>query len=314
MSQHWSAADIPDQSGKIALVTGGNSGIGYSAALELARRGATVVIACRSLDKGRKAQRSLQREAPDSEIQVEVLDLASQASIHDFARNYLGNGRPLHLLINNAGVMALPKRIETADGFEMQFGTNVLGHFALTGLLLPALAATGRDSAKGSVRVVTLASIAHLQGHIVLDDLQQEKSYSAWGAYRQSKLADLMIALELDRRLRECSSPVVSVAAHPGVANTNLFVRDVASWQRPFRKISGAFIGLFLNTPAQGALPTLFAATSPNVKPGGYYGPQGLREMRGPVGEARISDRAQNRTMARDLWQTCERLTGIKMP
>lgn len=314
MSKPFAASDIPDQSGKIVIITGGNSGIGYHTALELARKGATVVIACRSVAKGFEAQRQIQREAPDADVQVEKLDLASQASIHDFARNYLGSGRPVHLLINNAGVMALPRRTETADGFEMQFGTNVLGHFALTGLLMPAMAATARDSAAGSVRVVTLASIAHLQGHIVLDDLQQEKNYSPWSAYRQSKLADLMLALEMDRRLRDCGSAVWSVAAHPGVANTNLFVRDAPAWQQTFRKISGALIGLLLNTPAQGALPTLFAATSPDAKPGGYYGPQGLREMRGPVGLARISDRAQNRTMAGELWQACERLTGVKLP
>jgi NAD(P)-dependent dehydrogenase (short-subunit alcohol dehydrogenase family) len=314
MAPPFTVADVPDQHGKTAIITGGNSGIGYYAALEFARKGASVVLACRSVDRGREAQQRIQQEAPDADVSAEALDLASQASIHDFARNYLGSARPLHLLINNAGVMSLPKRTETADGFEMQFGTNVLGHFALTGLLLPALSATAREPEDGAVRVVTLASIAHLQGRIVLDDLQQEKHYSPWAAYRQSKLADLMIALELDRRLRACGSPVWSVAAHPGVANTNLFVRDAPAWQRPFRHISGPIIGLLLNTPAQGALPTLFAATSPNAKPGGYYGPTGLREMRGPVGEARISDRAQNRTMAAELWQACERLTGVKMP
>jgi NAD(P)-dependent dehydrogenase (short-subunit alcohol dehydrogenase family) len=314
MSRPFTASDIPDQSGKTAIITGGNSGIGYDTALELARKGATVVIACRSVDKGRNAQRRIESEVPEAKVSVEALDLASQASIHDFARNYLGSGRPLHLLINNAGVMALPKRTETADGFEMQFGTNVLGHFALTGLLLPAMVATARDSTAASVRVVTLASIAHQQGHIVLNDLQQEKNYAPWGAYRQSKLADLMIALELDRRLRDCGSPVVSVAAHPGVANTNLFVRDAPGWQQRLRKIFGALIGMFLNTPAQGALPTLFAATSPHAKPGGYYGPQGIREMSGPVGPARISDRAQNRAIAAELWKVCEHLTGVKMP
>ena len=314
MSNHFTTANVPDQHGKTAIITGGNSGIGYYAALELARKGASVVIACRSVDRGREAQQRIQREAPGADVSVEALDLASQTSIHDFARSFLGSSRPLHLLINNAGVMALPKRTETADGLEMQFGTNVLGHFALTGLLLPALSATARESEDGAVRVVTLASIAHLQGRIVLDDLQQDKDYSPWGAYRQSKLADLMLALELDRRLRACGSPVWSVAAHPGVANTNLFLRDAPRWQRPFREISGALIGLFLNTSAQGALPTLFAAASPGAKPGGYYGPTGLREMRGPVGEAKVSDRAQNRSMAAELWQACERLTGVKMP
>jgi NAD(P)-dependent dehydrogenase (short-subunit alcohol dehydrogenase family) len=314
MTQHFTSADIPDQSGKTAVVTGGNSGIGYCAALELARKGASVIIACRDVAKGGEAQSRIQREVSGADVSVEALDLASQASVHDFARNFLGTGRPLHLLINNAGVMALPKRTETMDGYEMQFGTNVLGHFALTGLLLPAMAATAPNISAGSVRVVTLASIAHMQGRITLDDLQQEKNYSPWGAYRQSKLADLMIALELDRRLRDCGSPVMSVAAHPGIANTNLFVRDVPSWQRPFRIMAGSIIALFLNTSAQGALPTLFAATSPNAKPGGYYGPTGLREMRGPVGAAKISNRAQNRTMAAELWQACERMTGVKMP
>jgi NAD(P)-dependent dehydrogenase (short-subunit alcohol dehydrogenase family) len=313
MSKPWTAANIPDQSGKTVLITGGNSGIGYFAALELARAGAQVVIACRSLAKGHEAATRIQTMVPRAHIAVETLDLASQSNIHDFARGWLGNARPLHVLINNAGVMALPKRVATEDGFEMQFGTNVLGHFALTGLLLPALTETAKTSTEAP-RIVTLASIAHLHGHIKLDDLQSEKKYSPMVVYQQSKLGDLMMALELDRRLRAMGSPVVSVAAHPGVANTNLFLRDAPAYQRPIRLGIGKMFDLFLNTAALGALPTLFAATSRDVKPGGYYGPQGFMEMRGEVGEAKIADRARNRTVAAELWQKCEELTGVRFP
>jgi NAD(P)-dependent dehydrogenase (short-subunit alcohol dehydrogenase family) len=313
MSKTWTTANIPDQTGKTAIITGGNSGIGYYAALELARKGATVVLACRSVARAQEAVQRIQAAVPNADVTAEPLDLARQSSIHDFARDWLGSARPLHLLINNAGVMALPRRTQTEDGFEMQFGTNVLGHFALTGLLLPALNVTAQTALERP-RIVTLASIAHLGGSIQLDDLQSEKKYSPMVAYQQSKLGDLMFAFELDRRLQNCGSPVMSVAAHPGVANTPLFVRDAPDWQKPVRRMIGPLIELFLNTAEQGALPTLFAATAREAKAGGYYGPQGFQEMRGEVGEAKISDRAKNRTIAAELWQKCEELTGVRFP
>lgn len=313
MSKHWTTADIPDQTGETAIITGGNSGIGYYSALDLARKGANVLLAVRSLARGEEAARQIRAAIPHSHVDAARLDLASQSSVHDFARNYLGSGRPLHLLINNAGVMALPKRVETEDGFEMQFGTNVLGHFALTGLLLPALNATAK-TAPQPPRIVTIASIKHLSGRINLADLQATSKYSPGGAYGQSKLGDLMFALELDRRLCACGSRVMSLAAHPGVASTNLFLRDAPKWQRPARKAVGSIIHALLNSAGQGALPTLYAATSPDAKSGGYYGPKGFFEMRGPVGEAKISQRAQDTRTAAALWEKCEQLTGVRFP
>jgi NAD(P)-dependent dehydrogenase (short-subunit alcohol dehydrogenase family) len=309
----WTAANIPDLSGKTAIITGANSGIGYFTALELARKGATVVLACRSLPRAEAAAQKIRDEVPGASVLPRHLDLASQASVHKFAQDYLASGQPLDLLINNAGVMALPKRTETVDGFEMQFGTNVLGHFALSGLLLPALISTAH-SAASPPRIVTLSSIKHKMGKIYLDDLQLTRSYTPGKAYGQSKLADLMFAFELDRRLRGKNIPVLSVAAHPGIAETNLFIRDAAPWQRPMRVAVGKIISLILNTPERGALPTLYAATGPATVSGGYYGPLGLFDARGYPGPARIAGRAQNVAIAAALWQQCEALTGVRFP
>jgi NAD(P)-dependent dehydrogenase (short-subunit alcohol dehydrogenase family) len=209
--------------------------------------------------------------------------------------------------------MAPPKRLQTADGFELQFGTNVLGHFALTALLMPALeqaAAASRDRS----RIVTLASIAHKRGQLNFDDLQSTKAYSPMKAYQQSKLADLIFAFELDRRLRTANSRVMSVAAHPGVANTNLFqVGDHGPLQKTLRNLFGHAIGIVLNSDSEGALPTLYAATSPDAEDGGYYGPQGFQEMRGDdVDRAIVAPQARDTTVATRLWQICEDFTGIK--
>jgi NAD(P)-dependent dehydrogenase (short-subunit alcohol dehydrogenase family) len=217
-------------------------------------------------------------------------------------------------LINNAGVMAVPTRTETADGFEMQFGTNVLGHFALTGLLLPALesgAVAGEPS-----RVVTIASIAHKRTSLQLDDLQSTRSYSPMRAYQQSKLGDLMFSFELSRRLREKGSPVMSVAAHPGVAATELFRGDGRSAMfKTALTIAGHAIGILLNNDAEGALPTLYAATSPEAVDGGYYGPQGFAEMRGEtVGDAKVAAHARDLAAAAKLWELCEQWTGVRFP
>ena len=310
---HWTAADIPDQSGVTAIVTGGNSGIGYFTALELARKGARVVLACRSVAKAEAAAQKIRAAVASALVEVQQLDLAWQASVHKFAGKFAASGRPLHLLINNAGVMALPKRTETPDGFEMQFGTNVLGHFALTGLLLPAIVSAGQ-SASAPPRIVTLSSLAHMDGAIHLDDLHLAHEYTPWKAYRQSKLGDLMLALELDRRLRAKSIRILSVAAHPGIAETNLFTRDAVRWQQPFTRFTGKLISLVLNTAERGALPTLYAATDAAAEPGGYYGPQGLREARGYPGPARIAGRAKKKDIAAALWEKCEALTGVSFP
>jgi NAD(P)-dependent dehydrogenase (short-subunit alcohol dehydrogenase family) len=312
MSEHWKAADIPSLDGKRVLITGANSGIGYHAALKLARKGAQVMLACRDRRRGESALALLNANSPGAHIELVVLDLASLASVRGFAENELAQRRPLHILVNNAGVMAPPKRLETIDGFELQFGTNVLGHFALTALLMPALEQAAVESPERP-RIVTVASIAHKRGRINFDDLQSTKSYGPMRAYQQSKLSDLMFAFELDRRLRAARSRVMSVAAHPGVARTNLFqAGDYSSFEKAVRNLMGHAIGILLNTDAEGALPTLYAATAPDVGDGSYYGPQGFQEMRGDeVGPAKVAPQALDMATAARLWQVCEDLTGV---
>ena len=314
MTNPWTVADIPDQTGKRIIITGANSGIGYHAALKLARKGAHVILACRDRRKGHAALTRLNAETPNTHTELAILDLASLASVRDFAAAELAKRRPLHILINNAGVMAPPKRLETADGFELQFGTNVLGHFALTALLLPALQQTAAESADRP-RIVTIASIAHKRGQLNLNDLQSTKHYSPMGAYQQSKLADLMLAFELERRLHAHSIPIMSIAAHPGVAHTALFNKaDYNPIEKAARTALGYAIRLFLNSDAEGALPTLYAATSPEAQNGGYYGPQGFQEMRGErVGEANVAPQARDTSAAAQLWARCEELTGINL-
>jgi NAD(P)-dependent dehydrogenase (short-subunit alcohol dehydrogenase family) len=314
--KHWAAVDIPSQAGRRVLITGANSGIGYPAALRLARRGATVVLACRDEARGSAALRRIGAEAPGAKLELALLDLASLASVREVAARELDKGLPLDLLINNAGVMAPPQRLETGEGFELQFGTNVLGHFALTGLLLPALerAAAKAQSQAQRPRVVTVASIAHKRGRIDFDDLQGVKKYSPMKAYQQSKLANLMFSFELERRLEARSSGLLSMAAHPGVAETNLFVTgNYPAFELALRKASGTLIGAFLNSSAEGALPTLYAATALDAVGGGYYGPQGFEEMRGgDVGDAKVAPQARDEAVAARLWGVCEELTGVR--
>ena len=323
MSKGWTLAQMPRQDGRRVIITGGNSGIGESAALELARRGATVVIASRDPKKAEAAVLRMRKEVPPERILAADLDLASLASVRRFSEAELANAEPLDVLINNAGIMAPPQRLETQDGFELQFGTNVLGHFALTGLLLPKLeqrAARAQQTGglvegeRSEPRIVMLSSIAHKRGKLHFDDLQSTQRYSPMGAYQQSKLADLMLGLELDRRLRARHSAVLSVTAHPGVANTNLFqTGDHNAVETAMRKAAGHAIQFFLNSSLQGALPTLYAATAEDVQGGGYYGPQGFLEMRGgDVGAAKISPKALNLDDAGRLWTECELLTGVR--
>jgi NAD(P)-dependent dehydrogenase (short-subunit alcohol dehydrogenase family) len=312
MNKQWTITDIPPQIGKRVLITGANSGIGYHAALTLARKGAQVILACRDKQRGEEALARLNAATPDARTELAILDLASLESVHQFAQRELTRQRPIHILVNNAGVMAPPKRLETADGFELQFGTNVLGHFALTALLMPALKLAATDS-PDRPRIVTIASIAHKHGQINLDDLQSRKTYSPMQSYRQSKLANLMFAFELDRRLRAANSPVMSVAAHPGVANTNLFRGgDRSAISGAARELLSHFIGAVLNTDYAGALPTLYAATSRDVSDGGYYGPLGFLEARGSrIGEASVARQATDASTAGRLWQVCEELTRV---
>lgn len=320
MSERWTPAKIPEQTGRRAIVTGANSGIGFPAALELARHGAAVVIASRDQAKGEAAVARIRRAIAGAKVEFSELDLASLTSVRAFARREMERDAGLDLLINNAGVFAPAKRMETKDGFELQFGTNVLGHFALTGLLMPALERAGMEraaSARGEgPRVVMIASIAHKRGAINFKDLQSRSAYSPTKAYQQSKLADLMLSFELDRRLRARGGRILSVAAHPGVANTNLFqVGNFGAAERAVRGAFGNAIGLLLNSDAEGALPTLFAATAPDVKSGGYYGPQGFQEMRGgDAGPANVARQARDVEAGERLWRICKDLTGVTIP
>jgi NAD(P)-dependent dehydrogenase (short-subunit alcohol dehydrogenase family) len=286
----WNAAQLPDLSGRSAIVTGANSGIGFQTAKELAAHGASVVLACRDVAAGEAAAAEIGKGA-----RVMRLDLASAAAVRDFAEQWDG---PLDLLINNAGVMAPPKLALTTDGFERQFGTNHLGHFVLTGLLLPSLVASGAG------RVVTVASIAHHGGtDAMLDGNLGEQPYNAQKTYSQSKLANLLFALELQRRVAASGSAVRVTSAHPGWTATDL--------QR-YSGLGRLFNPLFAMKPADGALPTLRAATDPDAGPGSYWGPARFRELSGPPVRARINARAQDGKVAARLWDETEKLIGLR--
>ncbi len=299
---------MPDQSGKTVVVTGANSGVGLEATRAFARKGAHVVMACRSVERGEAAKAEVREDVPAASLTVGELDLGDLGSVRSFAEWFGGRDLPLHVLCNNAGVMAIPRR-ETADGFEQQFGVNHLGHFALTGLLLPHLRETS-----GETRVVTQSSGVHERGRIDFDDLHGEASYDKWDAYAQSKLANVLFAYELDRRLGgdADSADVRSVACHPGYADTNL--------QRRGPEMAGSRIRLWLmkaanavlaQSPEDGALPMLYAATAPDVDGGDYVGPGGLMNMRGPPEKQRSSDRSYDESTARRLWEVSREATGV---
>jgi NAD(P)-dependent dehydrogenase (short-subunit alcohol dehydrogenase family) len=300
----WSVNDIPAQAGKRAVITGANSGLGYETALALAQAGGEVILAARNADKGHDALARIRALSPKADIRVERLDLASLASVADFAGRLREEGRPLDLLINNAGVMALPTRQITADGFEMQLGTNYLGHYALTAQLLPLLR---RASAP---RVVNLSSLAHQQGRIDFDDLQGERVYRPWKAYSQSKLAMLMFALELQRRSDAQGWGLMSNAAHPGYARTELIPNGPGA-RGLFWKVSTLFQPLMSHSAADGALPTLYAATSPDAGPSGYYGPNGFYELKGAPAPAKTRAKARDAVVSARLWEVSEQLTGV---
>ena len=296
----WTAEQIPDQSGRTAIVTGANSGLGLVTARELARKGARVVMACRNMAKGEAALAEVRAAAPGADPQLAELDLSSLESVRALAAAHRDS--PLDLLVNNAGVMA-PPRGETADGFELQLGTNHLGHFALTGLLLGAM--REREDA----RVVTLTSGAHRIGSIALDDLQSERGYKRWRAYGQSKLANLIFALELDRRLRAAGSKVKSLAAHPGYAATNLQSAAPPFLDRLVMVVSNAVLA---QSAEMGALPQLYAATAPGLEGGDFVGPDGFQEQRGhPQLVTPHNREAYDEELARRLWEVSEELTGV---
>jgi len=301
----WTTNDIPDLSGKLAIVTGATGGLGLEAALVLAGKGAEVVLAARNPSKGAEAERLIRARHPAANALFDLLDLGDLASVAAFADRHLAAGRPIDILINNAGVMALPTRQTTVDGFEMQFGTNYLSHFALTGRLLPLLT-------QAQARVIQLSSVAHRSGHIRLDDLNATTGYSPWSVYQQSKLAMLMFAIELQRRSDAQGWGLTSVAAHPGFARTDLITNGHAGKPGLFARGARLLEGVLSHSAADGALPILMAATLPNVAPAAYYGPTGFQEMKGPPGVAVIKPQARDAEVARRLWAESERLTGVR--
>ena len=292
---NWTAEEITDAKDKIAVVTGGNSGLGKETARVLAQKGAVVILAVRSIDRGQTAASDIQKEFPNSSVEVMKLDLSSLASVKSFAKEFAGKYKHLDYLINNAGVM-VPPYSKTEDGFELQFGTNHLAHFALTGLLLPLL-----ESTKNS-RVVTVSSVAHLTGDVNFDDLAwEQRKYDAPKAYADSKIANLYFTYELARKLNKSSIKVV--AAHPGWTNTNL----QKNW--PLFRLLNPF---FAQKPEMGALPTLRAATDPDAQSGDYFGPSGWQQMRGYPKKVASNNRSNDKEIAEKLWHTSQKLTGIK--
>ncbi|WP_461169008.1 oxidoreductase [Arthrobacter sp. Z1-15] len=294
----YSAGDVPDQSGKTAVVTGSNSGLGLQTALVLAAKGARVELACRDAKRGEAAMERIRAETGNDDVRVRQLDLGSLESVRAFAA---AQERPVDLLINNAGVMATPHRT-TADGFELQFGVNHLGHFALTGLLLPTLRAAPAP------RVVTVSSLAHRGGKIDFDDLAAERSYRPWARYNQSKLANLLFTFELNRRLQARGENLVAAAAHPGFASTNL----TAGMHHPATlDLLGGFFRLLGQSGARGALPALYAATAPGVRGGDFYGPDGPGQLRGKPAPVTPAPQARDALAARRLWDVSTKLTGV---
>jgi len=306
----WAAADMPDQQGRTALVTGANSGIGFQVAVELARHGAVVLMACRDAGRGAEARAALVRQVPAAAVDLVALDLADLDAVARLARQVADRADGLDLLVNNAGVMAVPRRQVTAQGFELQFGTNHLGHFALTMRLLPALL-----QRPGS-RVVTVSSIAHRLGSIRLDDLNSERGYGRWQAYSQSKLANALFTLELDRRLRAAGAAAISVGAHPGYTSTGLMHSGprLGGGGGVITQVMGLAAPLTGQSAARGALPVLRAATDPLAQGGDYYGPRGPGEFRGAPRKVRYTRTARDEHLARELWQASEQLAGVTFP
>lgn len=306
MPAHWTPAAMPPQSGRLAYITGANSGIGYHTALELARAGCAVILACRDRAKAAAARTRILAAVPAAEVDIADLDLSSLASVRTAAQEFLASGRRLDLLINNAGIMALPERRTSPDGFELQLATNHFGHFALTGLLLPSLLHAE------PARIVTVSSIAHRGAVLDFSNLQWERGYKPWPAYRRTKLANLLFGFELQRRFEGAGTTTTSVVVHPGVSNTNLFAAGPGTGRGIAAKLAPPFVALIGQSDAQGAWPTLYAATMPEIQGGHYYGPDGFREMRGYPIEVRAEAQAYDEKLAAQLWEVSEQLTGVR--
>lgn len=304
-SSVWSTAQIPNLTGKTALVTGANSGLGYEISAVLAAKGAQVIMACRNVDKGAQAAGLIRSQTPKADLVVKALDLADLASVRRFAATMQQEYTALHLLINNAGIMAIPRR-ETADGFEMQFGTNHLGHFALTGSLLELLLNTA------GARVIHVSSGLHERGTINFADLMGKTTYEKWTAYSQSKLANLLFAYELQRKFKAAGVDAKSIGAHPGYAATNLQSVGPTMEDSWLARI-GMALGnrLLAQSAANGALPMLYAATAPDVNGCDYIGPTGFQGMRGAPGKVRSNTESYDTTVAAKLWTVSVELTGV---
>jgi NAD(P)-dependent dehydrogenase (short-subunit alcohol dehydrogenase family) len=301
----WTEADVPDQSGRVAIVTGANTGLGYETARVLAARGAHVVLAVRDTEKGKAAAARISGLSPRADVKVVPLDLGSLQSVRTAAEEIKAAHPRIDLLINNAGVMYVPTRQPTKDGFEMQFGTNHLGPFALTGLLLEHLLPV-----EGS-RVVTVSSVAHrIRAAIHFDDLQWERSYDRVAAYGQSKLANLLFTYDLQRRLAAKNEPTIALAAHPGFSNTEL-MRHLPGPLQPAWKL---FAPLVTNNAQVGALPTLLAATAPDVRGAQYYGPDGIGEVMGHPKLVKSTSQSHDEVLQEKLWTVSEELTGVTYP
>jgi NAD(P)-dependent dehydrogenase (short-subunit alcohol dehydrogenase family) len=302
----WTEDRVPELAGTTALVTGANSGLGFETARVLAARGAHVLLGCRNKDKADDAMAAIREHSPEASLELVQMDLSSLSSVQQAAERVRAQHEHLDLLINNAGVMWLPP-LRTEDGFEMHFGTNHLGHFALTGHLLPLL----RD--RVGARIVTLSSIGHRIGRIHFDDLDLEHGYGKQKAYSQSKLANLMFAQELQRRLQAANAQAISVAAHPGIAGTNLATpaleKTGPQW---LARLTARLAPVLARPPVQGALPSLYAATAADVNGGDYIGPDGLYEITGYPAKGRVSPRALDQDQGRRLWSVSEELTGVR--
>lgn len=302
----WSWEKLPDLSGKLAVVTGANSGLGFETTKMLTARGARVVMGCRSVDRAEEAQEKIKADLPYARLEMIPLDLADLSSVQKFAKKFNAVHDRLDILVNNAGVMAIPYT-KTKDGFEMQLGTNHLGHFALTGLLDPKIKAT-----RGA-RVIQVSSNAHKFGKMQFDDLQWEKGYDKWRAYGQSKLANLLFMFELSRRFRVAGRDTISLAAHPGYADTNLQMLGPKMENSAFGKFAMSMGNKYFAQSAEdGALPVAYAAGMRDVECGQYFGPSGFMEMKGGPAIAETTRKARSIEDATRLWEVSEELTGVK--
>jgi NAD(P)-dependent dehydrogenase (short-subunit alcohol dehydrogenase family) len=292
---------------KVAIVTGANGGIGYHAARQLSRAGMSVVLACRDEARGNAALQKLRAENPDASIELSILDLSSLKSVAEFSKSFSSKWDKLDLLVNNAAVMAIPNRMTSVDGYELQFATNHLGHFALTGQLMPLL------KQSSAPRVVTVSSIAHRYGKLNFADLQSEQSYEGWAAYGTTKLANLLFAFELARRTKTAGINLASLACHPGISRTNILSSGPQMGKKVLRTyVSEFFTSQFAQTDAEGARPIVHACISTEAASGDYYGPNGLLEIRGAPGKAKATPMARDEAAAKQLWEVSESLTSTR--